>query len=110
MKKTNIKQVVKFIALSPFRAIQDCISGFGILVRLLRWSIVELAKVIYRNPMRAIFVVGITSAFTIMGVSILMGEEFQVLSYGLRVMTMCAIGIGSFIGSISYSQRLINNK
>lgn len=69
-----------------------------------------LATLILHHPRHTAFVIVITSVMLVIGITVLTGEEFQFLSLGSRITAICVLGLGSLIGSITWSVRFIPNK
>ena len=75
-------------------------------IKLLCLGVRELMKLVCRFPVRSVFVICITTAFTVIGYILLFGSEFQFLPLELRVAALCTLGISLLIGSVSWSIRL----
>ena len=67
------------------------------------WCIKELIKLIRHNPIKTLIVICITSVITIIVVTLLNDEQFLFIPNWVRITTIWIIGIGAFMGSLTWS-------
>ena len=88
------------MAIKVFKVIIDpYIAG----TKVLYWGIKEFGKLVYHYPRHSIVVVAVTSAFTIMAVTLLVSSDLQFLPSWMLSTMPFVIGGSTFAGSICWT-------
>ncbi len=83
--------------------IKAIVAPYIVTAILLYLGIRELGKLIYHYPRHSIVVVAVTLMFVIMTVTLLAGNEFQLLPSWMKIAMPYAIGSSAFVGSICWT-------